>query len=209
PAGLGCRFQVLSPGEGTLGAISLPMPGAHNVRNALAAVSVGLGMGLEFGAIAEALGKFSGVHRRFEQLGLWQGAHVVDDYAHHPTEVVATLEAARAAFPGARIWAVFQPHLFSRTRDLATEFGRSLLAADGALVTDIYASREAPLPGVSGTLVVDAARESGHRNVAFCADWRDAPELLRGRVGRNDVVITLGAGDIYRLAEELSGEEAA
>ncbi len=207
--GIGCRFTVLAPAKGQLGKITLPMPGIHNVRNALAAVSVGLSLGLEFEAISSALASFSGVHRRFELLGRWRGAHVVDDYAHHPTEVAATLEAARSAFPGSRLWAVFQPHLYSRTRDQAEEFGRALLAADSAIVTDIYASREAALPGVSGRLVVDAARESGHRQVSFVDDWHDVPALLGAEAGAGDVILTLGAGDIYRLAEELVGEEAA
>ncbi len=207
--GIGCRFTALSPSQGALGPITLPMPGVHNVRNALAAISVGLSLGLEFEAISKALASFSGVHRRFELIGRWRGAHVVDDYAHHPTEVAATLEAARSAFPGAKIWAVFQPHLYSRTRDQAEEFGRSLLSADNAIVTEIYASREEPLPGVRGEMVVEAARESGHRHVSFCADWREAPEILRSEVGSGDVILTLGAGDIYRLAEELAGEEAA
>jgi UDP-N-acetylmuramate--alanine ligase len=134
--GIGCRFTVLSPENGPLGKIELPMPGMHNVRNALAAISVGLSMELEFDAISQALAGFSGVHRRFELVGDWRGSRVVDDYAHHPTEVAATLEAARSAFPGSRIWAIFQPHLFSRTRDQAEEFGRALLGADSAIVTE-------------------------------------------------------------------------
>ncbi len=207
--GIGCRFTVLSTTQGALGSIELPMPGLHNVRNALAAVLVGLSLGLEFDAISSALAGFSGVHRRFEQIGTWQGATLVDDYAHHPTEVAATLEAARSAFPGSKIWAVFQPHLYSRTRDQADEFGRSLLLADSAIVTDVYASREEPLPGVHGGLVVDAARESGHRHVELCPDWHDIPALLRNEVNPGDVILTLGAGDIYRLAEELSKEAAA
>ncbi len=184
----------------------LRLPGVHNVQNALAAVAVGRALGLEFGAIAEALSGFSGVHRRFEQLGSWRGARVVDDYAHHPTEVEATLKAARTAYAEARLHAVFQPHLYSRTRDLAQEFGRSLLGADRALVTEIYASREVPLEGISAALVVEAARDSGHRHVRLCPDWREAPELLASEVREGDVVLTLGAGDIYRLAELLVAE---
>ena len=138
----GSKFEVHNNGEGEIGSIELPMHGVHNVRNALAAIAVGLSLGVDFETVAEALGGFSGVHRRFEQRGTWQGATVVDDYAHHPTEVAATLEAARQAFPHGRIIAVFQPHLFSRTRDLASEFGKALLAANFVLVTDIYPSRE-------------------------------------------------------------------
>ncbi len=209
PASGGTSFGVERSGAGPLGRIELPMPGAHNVRNALAAVAVGLALGLEFAAVAEALAAFSGVHRRFERLGSWRGATVVDDYAHHPAEVEATLEAARQALPAARILAVFQPHLYSRTRDLAPQFGRSLLGADQALVTDIYPSREKPLPGVTARLVVDAARASGHRHVQLCPDWRQAPELLAAEVVEGDLILTLGAGDIYRLAQQLVEEEAA
>ena len=133
---------------------------------------------------------------------------MIDDYAHHPTEVAATLEAARQAFPQARIVAVFQPHLFSRTRDLAGEFGKALLGANFVLVTDIYPSREKPIADVDSMLVVDAARRSGHRHVEFCADWRQSRETLVNQVGEGDVVLTLGAGDIYRLAEDLAAEEA-
>ena len=185
------------------------MPGLHNVHNALAAAAVGLGLGLDFAAIAAALNSFGGVHRRFERLGTWSGAHVVDDYAHHPTEVAATLQAAREAFPDAVIHAVFQPHLYSRTRDLYNEFGRALLAADRAWVTDIYASREQPMEGVTADLVVDAARRSGHRHCTLCADWRDLPQRLEPTLGGEDLVLTLGAGDIYRLAHQLVEEEAA
>ncbi len=207
-----CRFAVTDAAAGLLGTIETPMPGRHNVRNALAAVAVGRALGLEFEHIAQALQAFGGVHRRFEQVGRWNGAAVIDDYAHHPTEVAATLQATRQAFPRGRIVAVFQPHLFSRTRDLCTEFAGSLMEADLAIVTAIYASREVPIAGVSGEDVVSSARRSGHRHVRYCADWGDVPERLErstdGRpLGPGDVVLTLGAGDIYRLARRLSGEE--
>lgn len=205
----GCRFRVISAGEGPLGTIEVPMPGNHNVCNTLAAVAVGRAVGLEFKQIADALKKFGGVHRRFERVGTWRQATVVDDYAHHPAEVAATLDAARQAFPKGRVHAIFQPHLFSRTRDLAEDFGRALMAADQAVVTAIYASRESPLPGVSGEDIVHAARESGHRNVDYCSDWHDvAALLLQGDIGPDDVVLTMGAGDIYRLAQRLSEEKA-
>ncbi len=204
----GTRFTVESSREGTLGQVEIPMPGQHNVCNALAAVAVGLALGISFAVIAAALAGFSGVHRRFERLGVWQGATVIDDYAHHPVEVTATLDAARQVFPQSRLHVVFQPHLFSRTRDLAEEFGHSLLGADRALVTDIYPSREDPIPGVTGELVVEAAQKSGHRHVELCPDWRLAPELLARYVETGDVILTLGAGDIYRLAEVLVEESA-
>ena len=174
----GTRFTVQISRQGNLGDVDLPMHGAHNVRNALAAVAVGLALGIDFSVIATALNNFKGVHRRFERKGMWRGATVVDDYAHHPTEVSATLEAARKAFPQARVHAVFQPHLYSRTRDLAGEFGQALLGANSAIVTDIYASREKPIPGIDASLVVDAAHRNGHRHVRHCGDWRKAVEVL-------------------------------
>ena len=204
PSAEGNRFRVRHAVDGELGEIQLPMPGTHNVRNTLAAVAVGRAVGLDFEAIAKALACFGGVHRRFERVGEFQGATVVDDYAHHPTEVAATLEAARQAFPEGRIHAIFQPHLFSRTRDLCDELGRSLLGADEAVVTAIYASREKPMDGVSGENVVESARRSGHRRAEYCAEWRELPELLAGRVAPGDVVLTLGAGDIYRLSRLLA-----
>ena len=135
------------------------------------------------------------------------GAAVVDDYAHHPAEVAATLQAAREAFPGARVVAVFQPHLFSRTQQLATEFGRALLGADEAWVTDVYAAREEPIPGVGGELVVEAARASGHRNVRFCPDWRDLPAALGESLQPGDLLLTMGAGDVYKLGHSLAAGE--
>ncbi len=206
----GSRFSVRLRegrlGRIDLGKIDLPMPGRHNVLNALAAVGVGLSLRIGFDDIARAIAGFSGVHRRFELLGQWRGAAVVDDYAHHPTEVAATLQGARQTFPGGRVLAVFQPHLFSRTRELADAFGSSLLGADLAVVTDVYPSREAPVPGVTGELVVDAARRSGHRDVHYIPSWKDAPALLQEQVREGDVVVTLGAGDVNRLAQALATE---
>ena len=203
----GSRFRVRQASAGELGEIEIPMPGAHNVQNSLAAVAVGLVMGLDFPAIASILANFSGVHRRFEHLGQWHEATVVDDYAHHPAEVAATLGAAREAFPQATIHVVFQPHLFSRTRDMAEEFGRALLAADHVLITDIYPSREEPIEGVTSDLVVEAARRRGHRRVDLAPDRADARAVLAAEVAPGDLVITMGAGDIYRLAEELVAEQ--
>ncbi len=205
----GSRFDVrsLRDGQRSLGRIELPMPGRHNVLNALAAVGVGLSLGIPFERIAEAIGRFAGVHRRFEHLGSWRGAALVDDYAHHPTEVAATLEAARQTFPHGRVFAVFQPHLFSRTLDQADAFGRSLLGADLAVVTDVYPSREKPIAGVTGELVVEAARRHGHRNVHYCPRWADAPAILDGQVGAGDIVVTLGAGDVNRLGQQMVAAE--
>jgi UDP-N-acetylmuramate--alanine ligase len=201
----GTRFTVRHLVEGALGTVELPIPGAHNVRNALAAIAVCRVLGLGFPEITGALRTFQGVHRRFERKGVLfgaeHGAAVVDDYAHHPTEVEATLEAARQVFSG-RVLTIFQPHLFSRTRDLADEFGRALLLADRALVLDVYPSRERPIEGVTSELVVQAARRSGHRDVHWCQSWDEVPARLQD-AGPEDVVLTLGAGDVVRLAERL------
>jgi UDP-N-acetylmuramate--alanine ligase len=210
PVASGVRFEVVDSAAGPLGPLELPMPGRHNVLNALAAVAAARAVGLDFDTVAHVLSGFSGVHRRFERVGSWRGATVVDDYAHHPTEVEATLRAARevldlgqeGGWPG-QLHAVFQPHLFSRTRDLADDFGRALLLADNALVTDIYPSREKPLPGVDGSLVVAAAAGSGHPSIRGCGPWSMAPEHLGSAVREGDMILTLGAGDIYRLARLL------
>jgi UDP-N-acetylmuramate--alanine ligase len=202
----GTRFVVRHATEGSLGEVELPIPGEHNVRNALAAVAVCRVLGLDMSEITAALRSFQGVHRRFERVGVLhgveRGATVVDDYAHHPTEVEATLRAARQVFSG-RVHAIFQPHLFSRTRDLAEDFGRALLLADRVLVLDIYPSRERPLEGVTSELVVAAARRSGHRDVRWCRRWDEVAPLLDD-AGPDDVVLTLGAGDVVRLAERLA-----
>jgi UDP-N-acetylmuramate--alanine ligase len=203
PSGEGTRFVVRHAVDGELGSVFVPMPGQHNVLNALAAVAVGRALDLELGSIGAALEKFGGVHRRFERLGTHQGAAVVDDYAHHPTEVVATLNAVRQVYPG-RVCALFQPHLYSRTRDQAADFGRALLLADIALVADIYGSREEPIEGVTSQLVVEAARDSGHRNVHGCPDVEAATAQLRAEgFGDGDVILTMGAGDIYRWGQKL------
>ncbi len=201
----GSRFTARDRRAGELGRVAVPLAGLHNVRNSLAAIGVGLALGIPMATIARALAAFGGVHRRFERLGEFQGAEVVDDYAHHPTEVAATLAAARQVYPRRALHAVFQPHLFSRTRDLAAEFGRALLAADRVIVTDVYPSREKPIAGVTGELVARAARAAGHARVDYCADWREVRGLLAG-VSAGDVVLTLGAGDIYRLGQQLVGE---
>ncbi len=203
----GTSFVVRHRVQGELVRLTLPLAGLHNVRNALAAVGVAAALGIPMPVVARALAGFAGVHRRFERLGQLRGAEVVDDYAHHPTEVAATLAAARQVFPRRVLHAVFQPHLYSRTRDLAEEFGRALSAADHVIVTDVYPSRERPIAGVSGELVARAAQAVGHPRVDYCADWRAAYGLLAG-VDDGDVVLTLGAGDIYRLAEALVKGEA-
>jgi UDP-N-acetylmuramate--alanine ligase len=183
-------------------ALRLKVPGLHNLRNALAAIAVVDVLGGALEPAAAALGEFQGVGRRFERLGEFRGVAVVDDYAHHPSELAATLSAARQAFPGRRLVAVFQPHLYSRTAAHGQAMGQALAAADLVIVTEIYPAREQPIAGVSGQQVAEAAERAG-------ADARFEP--TRAQVGHTvyqalregDVVLTLGAGDITRVAPEL------
>ena len=184
-----------------LGRINLNAPGKHNVRNALAAVTTGLELDIEFKRIKSGLERFEGVFRRFQFKIDKDGVMVIDDYAHHPTEVQATLGAAREGWKDRRIVAVFQPHLYSRTRDLYKEFGSSFFDAEVCVITDVYPSREKPIEGVSGKLVADAAREYGHRKVYYVEDKRDLPGKLKEIVKPEDIVITMGAGDIYKYGE--------
>ena len=198
--GMKTSFEVHN-GRGLLGSINLNVPGVHNVKNSLAAIAVGLDMEIPFNTIAQALSEFNGVYRRFEIKGEKNGALVIDDYGHHPTEIEATLKAAKDGF-SRRVVAVFQPHLYSRTRDFYAEFGGSFFQADVLVVTDVYPAREAPIQGVSGELIAKAAREKGHSNVHYVADKNNIPGELEKIVKPNDIVITLGAGDIYKYGEE-------
>lgn len=198
---LGSRFDLTWRGE-RLGEVRLRVPGLHNVRNALAALTVGLHLDLDPATLVSALAGFTGVARRFEIKGKVGDVLVVDDYAHHPTEVSATLTAARAGLDR-RIVAVFQPHLYSRTRDFAEEFGSALLDSDVLVVTDVYPAREEAIPGVTGELVSRAASGHGHRQVTYLSDAGKVPDLLAEIVQPGDLVVTMGAGDIWKVAVEL------
>lgn len=198
----GSTFTVRFDGK-AMGTVHLAVPGAHNVRNALAALACGIGpWGLTVEQMAPGLERFVGAERRFQRLGAVRGIEVVDDYAHHPTEVNATLLAAREAFPGRRVVVAFQPHLFSRTRDFATAFGEALAFADVVFLADIYPAREHPMPGVTSALIADAMTHVGRM-----PEWmgpRDAmAAVLAGRVREGDVVLTVGAGDVTRTGPEL------
>lgn len=202
----GTRFAVHA-GETILGEVHLPLVGHHNVQNALAALAIGLELELDFDALRDALGQFSGVARRFEKLGERNGVIVVDDYAHHPTEVTAALAAARQAYPGRRLVALFQPHLFSRTRDFAREFAESLLAAEVALTLPIYPAREKPIEGVSSELIVTAATQLGHRNISALQNADPDLSALGAHLREGDVLLTLGAGNVFEWANAwLAGE---
>jgi UDP-N-acetylmuramate--alanine ligase len=200
----GSRFEV----DGAV--VELRVPGRHNVLNALAALGACRAAGLAPMEAAPALADFTGAARRFEEHGRTpSGALVYDDYAHHPTEVRATLEAAHLLRP-ARLVACFQPHLFSRTRRLAREFGRALALADVVVVLDVYPARERPedFPGVSGLLVAGAAADAaGGRPVWWLPRMGDAERMLRSQLGEGDLLVTLGAGDVDRLARRLVAPE--
>ncbi len=200
--GLKTTFQALA-GKELLGSVEIQIPGVHNVRNALAAIAVGLELDIDFASIREALARFSGVQRRFQRIGERGGVLVLDDYAHHPTEVAATLAAAAAGFPDRRVIAVFQPHLYSRTRDFQVEFARSFLNADVLVLTDIYGAREEPIPGIDGRLLADLSQRYGHREVHYVADKENLPSMLGALLKEGDVVITMGAGDIWKYGKRL------
>jgi UDP-N-acetylmuramate--alanine ligase len=159
-------------------------------------------MGGELEPALEALAAFAGVLRRFELVGSVGGVTLVDDYAHHPTEIAATLEGARQAYPGRRLVAVFQPHLFSRTAAHGSAMGKALAAADVVVVTDVYAAREAPIPGVSGRMVADAARAEGGE-VHWVPSRAELATEVAALAKQGDVVLTLGAGDITAAAREI------
>ncbi len=194
-------FTVMNDGE-EIGKIKLEAPGEHNVKNALAAVAVGLELDIDFKNIKSGLERFEGVFRRFQLKADIDDIIVIDDYAHHPTEVQATLKAARNGWKDRRVVAVFQPHLYSRTRDLYQDFGSSFFDAEVCVITDVYPSREEPIEGVDGKLIADSAKEYGHRQVHYVEDKQDLPEKLKEIVQAGDVIITMGAGDIYRYGEK-------
>ena len=199
--GLKTRFDVYVENE-CLGNLVLNAPGRYNVYNALAAIAVGLELDMSFESIASGLGKYTGVNRRFQLIGEKDGITVIDDYAHHPTEVRATLSAASDGWPDRRIVAVFQPHLYSRTRDCKEDFARALFDADVLVVTEIFGAREDPIPGIEGKMLADLTAQYGHRNVHFVAELEDLADYLKGIVNPGDAVITLGAGSIWRYSRK-------
>lgn len=197
----GAAFAVEYDGE-LLGSATLKVSGTHNVLNALGAIGAGLALGAPFAGLAYGLTNFVGAERRFERVGEARGVTIVDDYAHHPTEINATLSAARAAFPGRRLIVAFQPHLYSRTRDFAREFAGALSAGDVVFLTEIYPSREQPIPGVTSDLVANAFG-SATGKLAWRGDRTTLADALASTVREGDVVITMGAGDITKTGREL------
>jgi len=190
-------------GKEDVGRFNLPVPGVHNVANALAALATGNELGIGFDTMAQALAVFSGVHRRLEKRGEKNGIMVYDDYGHHPTEVRVTLEALRHAFPDRRILVVFQPHRYTRTRALADEFATCFAAADELILTKIYAASEPEIPGVDATLIQKAVEAAGKPAVNYVPELADVSGILIQRLRKGDVVLTAGAGNICTIGDEL------
>lgn len=197
----GSKFQVSYDGD-PLGEVSLLVPGLHNVRNSLAAIASGIALGVELKDLLPGLESFSGVERRFELIGDVNGVRIVDDYAHHPTEIRATLEAARSAFPGRRIIAAFQPHLYTRTRDFHEEFAESLMLADVVFLCDLYPAREKPIEGVSAGMIA-SHMQSANKPAAWEGPRDELALAVEKFVAGGDVVLTIGAGDITKTGPEL------
>ena len=202
--GLETTFNAYRRGQ-ALGGFTVKMPGAHNVLNCLATLAVADELEVPLDVTKQALASFSGVARRFTVIGVVAGVTLVDDYGHHPAEVRATIDAAQRAFPGEghRIVVAFQPHRYTRTRDLFDDFTRAFNQADVLLVTDIYAAGEAPIPGASAEKLVQAIREHGHHDATYVADKAELPDALERVVRPGDIVIALGAGDVNRCVRAL------
>src|SRR5919109_692035 len=199
PAGV--EFAVLHHGQ-PLGHLRLHLPGRHSATNALAAVTIGYELEIPFSLIAEALDGFTGIHRRFEIKGEPQGILVIDDYGHHPAEIEATIEAIRDSWKRS-LTVIFQPHRFSRTRDLFEEFLTAFEGVDRLVLTDIYAAGEDPIPGVTSEALYRALKRKGHMEVELIADKNQIVEQVAKKLNPGDVVLTLGAGDIYKVGEAL------
>jgi UDP-N-acetylmuramate--alanine ligase len=187
----------------TLGNVQIKSPGIHNVSNSLVAVAVGIELDVSFKNIAKALKEFPGIQHRFEMLGNVNNILVVDDYGHHPTEIKATLKAARDTYSKRRIIAIFQPHRYSRVQLLAQEFARCFYQADVLIMTDIYSAMEDPIDGVTGEMVADITRDYGHKDMVYIPDKNSIPDHVIKIARSGDVIITLGAGDIWKIGKEI------
>jgi UDP-N-acetylmuramate--alanine ligase len=199
--GMDTLFEAVRGGE-TLGHVRLRLPGRHQALNALAAIAVGIELDVPFEQICAALGEFGGIHRRFELCGESGGVTVFSDYGHHPEEIRATLAAAREGF-GRRIVTVFQPHRYTRTRDLFNEFLECFDDADHVFLTDIYAAGEEPLDGLSGDVLYWALKRRGHMDVSYVARVEDLVAEIKPHLRPGDIVMVMGAGNVHHVAEDL------
>lgn len=199
----GVDFTVMQRGE-ELGDISMPVPGKHNIYNALAATAVALELDVPFSKISEAFATFKNANRRFQLKAESRGISVVDDYGHHPTEILATLEAAKRGSAGRRTVVVFQPHRYSRTKELFEEFALCFNNADVLYVLDIYPASEAPIEGITAEVLTENIKKYGHRNVHYIGELDSAVDKIVPELEEGDLVITLGAGTITRLSDEIA-----
>ncbi|MCP5471716.1 MAG: UDP-N-acetylmuramate--L-alanine ligase [Sinobacteraceae bacterium] len=211
--GLQSAFNVLRPGHAAPLPVVVNLPGRHNVLNALAAIAVATELGIEDAAIQRALARFQGVERRLQFVGSVPAGDtdvaIVDDYGHHPTEIAATLEAVRQGYAGRRVVLAFQPHRYTRTRDLLDDFAQVLSGADALLVTEIYAAGEAPIAGADGRAICRAVRSRGHVEPVFVSKVEELAAALRDLLRPGDVVLAMGAGNISTVAHELPAQLAA
>ena len=205
-------FQARLPQEEEPIDVHLNLPGEHNVRNALGAIAIAWELGLDVRGLVDCLAEFAGIGRRFADLGVHDlggtRARFIEDYGHHPTELAATISAARTGWPDRRVVVVFQPHRFSRTHDLLDEFSRVLSAADALVVTDIYAAGEAPLEGVDSEALCRAIRVRGKVDPVLIHAIDDLGSELPAVLEEGDLVLLLGAGSIEQFADRLRGEQA-
>jgi UDP-N-acetylmuramate--alanine ligase len=200
--GLGSSYRAVYRGD-ELGSVTLPIPGWHNVLNSLGAVAVGQELEIPFAAICRGLQQMTGVQRRFHIKGEADGVTVIDDYGHHPTEIRAVLRTLAQCYPGGRRFVLFQPHRFTRTRAVFEEFTTAFYQCDVLVVTDIYAAGEAPIAGVNAERLATAIQQHGHGNTRFVPEPMDAVPLFLEELEPGDVVLSLGAGNIWQTGEEL------
>ena len=212
PAGLHTHFEVRRPGAAAL-AVTVNLAGVHNVRNALAAIAVATELDIADEAILRALATFQGIDRRLQHIGDVLTAvgrvSIVDDYAHHPTEVAVTLEAVRQGYPGRRVLLAFQPHRYTRTRDLIDDFGKALSGADALCVTEVYAAGETAIPGADGRAICRAVRSRGQLEPLFVEKVEELAGSLKDVIRDGDVILAMGAGNISAVAHALPGALAA
>ncbi len=203
---MGTSFDVIYR-NASIGRFSIPIPGMHNVLNALACIGVALELKMEVGAIREALDSFSGIQRRFEFKGESKGIKVYDDYGHHPTEIRATIAAAKENMKylggEARLYVMFQPHRFTRTADLMDEFGCSFEGADTLVLLDIYPAGERPIEGITSRALLEKITRGGHADVVYPAGSNEALRYVLARMRSGDLLLTLGAGDVWKLGEKV------
>jgi UDP-N-acetylmuramate--alanine ligase len=190
-------------GVDSLGRFTIRQPGIHNVKNAIAAIAVGLELDVPLDKIRSALKDFRGVFRRFELKDEINNILIIDDYAHHPTEIKASLKAARTGWKDRKITAIFQPHLYSRTRDFYKDFGESFCDADSVIITSIYPAREKPIEGITGDLIAQWAQTHGHSDTRYIADKNEIIEYTADKVRPGEIIMTLGAGDVWDISERI------